>query len=374
MLFAEGVLLRTAVLLLLFTGSLAASPVRVATLGGDSRLLLDSSNLFHYPALARQLAHADVELFDDWAGIAVPLGSRHAVAVFLGRPDAGTEQLTTYLQDTGSRLMRTLRPSAPFDGIYAWQARTNLTLGVGLRYDYDVRDRGADEAAASRWDGRLGIALGHANRRLDATLSLQRVSLHDRVASTTRSQSDGNGFGIDLRGRIPVGGDALLLPSLLWQKAAFGLQPDTHEQEQVRAAISLNARPVPTVLGVVGLVVAGNWTRSNNVEDGLGPTQLRHWLIPGIVAGGEMQAGSLLFRLGLRHESVVTELESPAGVDLSFDSGVVTDVGLGLEFGSLMVDGLIEKNFLRDGPHFLGGSSRGGGVFTTLSVLYRFYP
>ena len=60
--------------------------------------------------------------------------------------------------------------------------------------------------------------------------------------------------------------------------------------------------------------------------------------------------------------------------DQSFDAGLVTDLGLGFEFGDLAVDGMLEKDFLRDGPHFIGGSSRGGGLLTTLSLLYRFYP
>lgn len=375
--FAERVLQRTAVLLLiascLVVSDLGASTVRVTTLGGDSRLLLDSTNLFHYPALARQLAHANVELFDDWGGIAAPIGDRHGVALFLRRPEAGQQRLSTYLQGTGSRLLRSLRPTAPFDGIYAWQARPGLSLGMGLRYDYDVRDRGDDEAAVSRWDGRFGIALGRQHRRLDATVALQRVSLRDRSANTTRTESGGNGFSVDLRARVPVGADAILLPSVLWQRSDLGLQPETHEQEHLRGAVSLNVRPVPTVLGVVGIVVGGSWTRTDDLEDGLGPTERRRWLVPAIVAGGEMQAGSLLFRLGLRHESVVDELESPAGVDLSFDTAFVTHVGVGLEFGHLVVDGVLEKNFLRDGPHFIGGSARGGGLVSTLSMMYRFY-
>ena len=78
--------------LLAVTG-LSASPVRVATLGGDRRLLLDSTNLFDYPALLRQLAHVDIELFDHWAGIAVPITAQHGVALFLNRPDDGLDEL-----------------------------------------------------------------------------------------------------------------------------------------------------------------------------------------------------------------------------------------------------------------------------------------
>jgi len=78
--------LRLAITILALVSCVSASSVRVATLGNDSRLLLDSSNLLYYPALVRQLAHANVELFDDWAGIAVPVGERHGAALFLNRP------------------------------------------------------------------------------------------------------------------------------------------------------------------------------------------------------------------------------------------------------------------------------------------------
>jgi hypothetical protein len=363
-----------AVAVLILSTSLCASPVRVATLGGDSRLLLDSTNLFDYPALVRQLAHADVELFDDWAGIALRVGERHGVALFLNRPDEGLDELSAYLDSTGSRLLRSLEPRPWLDAIYGLQLRPGLTLGAGLRYAYDVRDRGIDAASVARWDGRLGVAIGTGDRRLDATLRLEHVSLRDRSVGVSREQSDGDGFGIDLRGRLAVGGDAILLPSVLWRRSAFGLAPEEHEEEELRGSLSLNVRPVPTVLGVLGIIVGGHWQRYNVPGDGLGGTERRRWLLPAIIAGGEIQVGSLLLRLGARHESVLEEIEGPNGVDQWFDAGLVTDVGLGFEFGDLAMDGMLEKNFLRDGPHFIGGSSRGGGLLTTLSLLYRFYP
>ena len=50
-------------------------------------------------------------------------------------------------------------------------------------------------------------------------------------------------------------------------------------------------------------------------------------------------------------------------------SGCIQPQPIGFEFGDLAIDGMLEKNFLRDGPHFIGGSSRGGGLLTTLSIL-----
>ncbi len=367
------VLRRSAVAILLLASCVSASPVRVATLGGDSRLLLDSSNLYHYPALVRQLAHVDVELFDDWVGIAVPIGSHHGMALMLNRPDEVQQEISAYLQSTGSRLLRSLRPTPWLDAIYGLQLRPGLSLGLGLRYDYDVRDRGIDEASVSRWDSRFGIALGSGHRRLDGTLQLGRVTLVDGSAGTPHEESARNGYGFDLRGRWSLSDDVMLLPSVLWRRSTYGLATDWQQDEELRGALSLNVRPAPNLLGIVSIVVAGHWQRADVSGDGRAASESRRWLLPGIVAGGEIQLGSLQFRLGARHESVVNEVDEPTGVDLSFATGLATDVGIGLEFGDFVIDGMLQKDFLRDGPHFLGGSSRGGGLLTTLSILYRFY-
>ena len=364
---------RTALAVLLLASSLSASPVRVATLGGESRLLLDSTNLFDYPALVRQLAHADIELFDDWAGIALPVGKKHGVALFLNRPDAGLDELSAYLSDTGSRLFRALEPKPWFDAIYGLQLRQGLSLGIGARYAYDVRDRGLEEASVSRWDSRLGLCLASGHRRLDATLYVENLALHDRELGTN-IEADGKGYGIDLRGRWPIGETAILLPSIRWRQADIGLSPEERQVEELTLALSANVRPAPTVLGVLGIVVAGNWQSTDISGDGLSGTKLRRWLLPAVVAGGEVQVGSLLLRLGARHESVLEEIDGPGEVDLYFDNGFVTDVGLGIEFGDFVLDGMLEKDFLRDGPHFLGGSSRGGGLLANISLLYRLYP
>ena len=350
-----------------------ASPVRIATLGGDSRLVLDSTNLFDYPALVRQMAHADIELFDDWAGIALPIGTRHGIALFLNRPDDGLDELANYVSTTGSPLLRSLHPRPWLDAIYGIRMNSGLSLAAALRYSYDVRNQGLDEAGVSRWDTKLGLAAGNPFRGLDAALSLERVSLRDNSMGSSRNESDGNGFGIDLRGRWGFAEDAILLPSVVWRKSDFGLALEEFEIEEVRGAVAINVRPSPAVLGVLGLVVSGQWQRSRDPANGIAATELKHWVLPAVIAAGEIQIGSLLFRLGARHESIVDEQEGPDGVDLSFDAGLVTNVGLGFEFDDLAIDGRLEKNFLRDGPHFIGGSSRGGGLLTTLSCVYRFY-
>ena len=55
-----------------------------------------------------------------------------------------------------------------------------------------------------------------------------------------------------------------------------------------------------------------------------------------------------------------------------FHTAFKIDLGLGREFGFLLSDGLLERDFLRDGPHIIGGSRHGGGLFSAMSLTYRF--
>lgn len=354
--------------------AVAASPVRVASLGGEGRLLLDSTNLFDYPALAGQLAHADIEPFDDWAGAAVPFGRGHAAGLFLNRPDAATRRLSAYVGATGSRLMRSLAPRPWIDALYALRLGPGLALGTALRFDHDLRQRGGDRASASRWEGRLSATVGGGPRQLDATVSLDRVGLVDRSAGARWSQTDGTGLGVDLRARWRLSPSVLLLPSATWRLSSYGLAPETGRESFAQGALAVNARPSATVLGVAGVVVAARAQRADIPGDGSPATVRRSYLLPALVVGAEAQAGALLVRLGLRHESAVREAEGDGIIDREFDGGLTTQIGLGFERGPVVVDGLLVKDFLRDGPDLIGGSPHGGGLLSTLSLLYRFYP
>ena len=99
-------------------------------------------------------------------------------------------------------------------------------------------------------------------------------------------------------------------------------------------------------------------------------------VLPTTILAGETQVGSLLFRLGLRHENILTSHEQFQDDRLvsqsNFSTVLQTNLGVGLEFGSLLLDGLLERDFLRDGPHLIGGRRHGGGIFSKLSITYHF--
>ena len=136
------------------------------------------------------------------AGGARRAGRGCGAALFTNRPGEGCDKRSAYVDRTGSGLLRSLEPRPWLDAIYGLQLGAGLTLGAGLRYAYDVRDRGIDAASVARWDVRLGVAIDTGERRRDSTLRLEHVSLLQRSVGVSRHQTDCDGSVIHLLGRL----------------------------------------------------------------------------------------------------------------------------------------------------------------------------
>ena len=351
------------------------SGVRLASLGGETRLLLDTTNLFTYPALAIEFPHVAVELFDDWAGVAYPLSPGHTVGVFFNRPTERLDRLSDYLSQTGSAQFRQLEPRPWIDLVYARSLTDGLIFGFGGRFDYDVADTDR-EASSSTASLRFGVRLGEGlaegtGRGLDAAVGVHVQRLEDTsAASLTTRETDGEGFDLELRGRVPLGG-SILLPFVSYEKSSFALAPVRRDFQSVLAGLGANIEPAPGVLAVAGGFAS--YARLEEESAGLPGSEETALSAPVVVVASETQVGAMLFRLGMRHESTLIKRQL-AGTTTArkFDSSLQIELGLGLEFGPVLLDGLLEKDFLRDGPHVIGGSRHGGGIFSRISLVYRF--
>jgi hypothetical protein len=366
---------------LVLLGALSVSPswgsgVRLASLGGETRLLLDTTNLFTYPSLASRFPHVAVELFDDWAGVAYPLSPGHTVGVFFNRPTEPLDRLSDYLRQTGSAQFRRLEPRPWVDVVYAVDLSPGLTLGVGGRLDYDVADTDS-EASSSAATLRFGVSLGEVlgegdGKGVDATIGLRRERLKDTsAAGATIRETDGNGFDFELRGRVPLGDGTTLLPFVSYSSSAVALAPARRDLQSVMVGLGANIEPAPGALAVAGIFAS--YTSLEEESVGVPRSEETALRAPVVVVASETQVGAMLFRLGIRHESTLTKRELADNMTArEFDSSLRVDLGLGLEFGPVLLDGLLEKDFLRDGPHVIGGSRHGGGIFSRVSLVYRF--
>lgn len=361
------------VAVLCLAAAVHASPNRVAALGGEGRFLVDPVNVHEYPALAVSLGHAGLELFDEWAGAVVPV-SRGSVGLYANRPSPHLIRYNAWLDTAGAGALARLDVRPWIDAVAGLRLGGNMALGIGLSYAADLEDHGSGEVSATATQLTLGTRLGPPDRRLDLAARLRRHRLRDGTGSLVRRQSDGDLLGLEARGRWLVGESLVAVPVLSVESGSLGLEPGTRDLRRASLGVAAQVRPSSAALALVGVLVEYDGVEEHRA----GSPALEQWTatLPALVGGAEVRVGSLAIRAGLRHEVVRRRVETLAAdgqveVVRTFDAGLRSDVGLGLEFGDLRVDGVLEKDFLRDGPHFLGGSRRGGGIFANLSLEYR---
>ena len=348
-----------------------ASSERLAALGGESRLLTDPENLFLYPGSAHELAHFRIELFDDWGGGLYSHGD-HAFGLFLNRPTPQLSRLNAYLEEHGSRNFRRLEARPLADFVYAYRLAEHLRVGVLGRFSYDRHDLTDVLANVSSTDVRVGLRF----HQIEATLGALRRRFEDRPLDRAfpLEQTDGDGLLVDVRARLTVAQGLVLLPSVAYESDSFALAPTTRDFSRITAGLAVNAEPAPGVLVVAGVIAASE--RSQENAPGRAELEEAVAFLPITILAGEVQVGSMLFRLGIRHENILSKREGirddGVAVEKHFDTRFRSDLGIGMRFGPLTMDGLLERDFLRDGPHIVGGSRHGGGIFSSVSLTYHF--
>jgi hypothetical protein len=166
------------------------------------------------------------------------------------------------------------------------------------------------------------------------------------------------------------------LPYFGISRDAYALYPDERTQTSLRLGSGLQLQPARGVLVIAA--VDGLYERAEQSQNTQSSTRQSKLQLPTWILGGEAQVGSMLFRVGVRQENRLFEqelLQSNQQVKIqSFTTTFTTTLGLGIEFSNLLLDGLLEHDFLRDGPHLIGGSRHGGGILSHLSLTYRFNP
>jgi hypothetical protein len=350
----------------------SASTIRLAALGGETRFLRDTSNIYIYPAHAGELPHFGVDFFDDWGGVVYPLKKGHALGLFFNRPTAQLNHLNTYLSQNGSTAFNNLQARPWADVLYGLRLRKNLQIGLLGRFAYDTRERELMEASASSADLRLGIHLGN----LDATVGLLRRRFRDVPSDAVApfEQTDGGGYLLDLRVRMRLAPQLDFYPSAGIESSSFALSPARRDYQALHLGLGLNFTAANHTLIVAGLLA--RYQRAKLHAPNTPELDEATLVLPATIIAGETQVGSILFRLGLRHESILTSQEQLQNGRVvsqrDFQTPLQTNLGIGLEFGPLLLDGLLERDFLRDGPHLIGGSRHGGGIFSKLSLTYHF--
>jgi len=352
-----------------------ASPERVRALGGSSEMLIDNSNTFIYPASALEWPHFAVSLFDNWGGALYPLGKQQVLGLFFNRPIPQLEHINSYIQSTGSDTFKQLDAQPWVDLAYARALRPAFIWGTSASLAYDRSDIGQISTSALALDWRLGLRIGSpTNGTLDLSFGLLTRRLRDATPSERNEQTAGDGFQIAARYRWPLRPGLTLLPFASYERDAFALSPQTRTKDSAQLGAGMELRPTSSTLVIAGIET--RMIRDETQSPQQKALENREFLAPAWVAAGQAQVGSLLLRLALRQENWLARTQQLNAGQIEeqrqFHSTLKTTLGLGIELGPVLLDGLLEHDFLRDGPHFIGGSRHGGGIFSQLGITYHF--
>ena len=361
---------------LLYSTPASASVDRLTALGGLNRATIDDSNSFLFPATISEWPRFEVELFDEWAGIAYPLSNRHTLGLFFNRRPSNLNEFSNYIRQSGSDLFQSMVPSPWIDIAYGYVPSREIAFGAMTSIAYDRSTLGHRTTSASNADLRMGLRFGSgAGSTVDLGIGLLIHRLQDQnPAGDQFKHTDGTGLSLDLRYRRSIGRKTLWLPYIGFKRDAVALAPEQRRQTLFQFGMGLQVKPARGVVLVAAIDTRYQHNQQSTASQPV--SEKRDLLLPAWVLASETQVGSTILRLGMRHESWLSDNEQYRGTEIVknslFETKFTTQIGLGFKFANLALDGLLERDFLRDGPHFIGGSRHGGGILSHLSLTYRF--
>ncbi len=381
--------------ILVFANVIYGSTSRLRSLGGETRILKDDTNIFVYPSLVMEYPQVIAEPFDlddspSWAGATYKIGKTSTVGIMFRRPLRTADELSTFLanadtsgtseifsdvsSDTRVRLSR-MDLSSWFDFMYGTSLSEGLDIGGQVSLSYDAEGNGT-ETTASAFEVTLGLSadIGE-NSSLDVAVEFNRQSFEDDEADNVIAESEGGtGAVLEVRLFFPVGESAQLVPLLSTSFGGIDVAPNKTDFVDVEAGLGVRSEVAEGTNAIFG-VILGFKSEERDVP---GQPKVRSTtvLLPKLVAAGEtMLSDSFAMRVGIEREATFGKTEKVVDGKViettTFDTDFDLQFGFGFKFGRIDLDGIVEKDLFRDGPDFIGGSRNGGGFFSNATITYH---
>lgn len=336
-------------MVLVLTIAAFASYPRLATLGGDSRLMLeDYVEMWAYPGTISEYEFATGQSdgtsdVDGWFGL---------IKNFDGTTFGATV-------NHGSMLEVLYHPG-------------NWGLIVGVDFEKTSDPAESLEVKDMAFDADWGTEVGMFGDYSDLAIGVGYGKNTTAIGEAPETGNGSLGFGASIRGHRD--GLINLFPVI---SAGVDIQTvidgddDTEDAKATTISIDFGAGhnhmvgPKTTiVVGFFGGVTSTSY--SGDAYEGWDSRM--HVIIPRITGGVEQQIGRwIAFRAGV---SSVTDYDSQ-GDTSSFTTDYSTDFGVGFTWENFALDATITEGFLHDGPYMIGGDG-GNGFMSELAATYTF--
>jgi len=367
-----------AVLICASFGRSMASTSRLQAMGNETRIMVDDTNLFVYPSVIVNYPEVIAEPFDNWGGVIYGLGEERnrVVAVMFQRPIRSAMELNELLSGKMSgRLSQELQVNPWIDFMYGARLKKDLSLATQLSYAYGAESNGT-QTSGYAMEFNVGATIGDMEgKRVDLALGLNLQGFEDKTDTLTARSKGGVGMDLEGRGFLSISEATRLIPLLEFAYGGIDVEPDESAFVEVTGGLGANMDVGPFTQVIVGALINMNSTKKTPAVGS--ETTDMELLLPKLVVGGETTVGSMRVRVGFERSAIFRtfeEVDEDGAIDQkkSFDTAFHLEFGLGFTFGGMKLDGVMEKNLLRDGPHFIGGAAHGGGLFSGATITYTF--
>lgn len=386
---------RTIILLtlLICVASLFASYSRQTALGNGAKFFRDPVNVIYTPGLAPQYGNLiDAELGQFTTAGGTPTGQWAMAnlnlndAIYLG---GALRRTDGYAYSLATEYMVT----PPNPGFDLWAAYDMGGLGVGLgifaggyseKTTYEESSQ-EESYKASVMTVKAGVGAEIGDADIEGTLNFSMNSLKEEDTNTdgdvhTWETTGGSEIGVQVRGFIPWGYDAEIVPRVAFSTFSYSLEDKafdgtlTEYGDYSRMALDAGAALNYTVMedGIVSVGLAANMVTVKDEIDTTAKTEDKWMTIPEVDIAAEVPAFDwMVLRAGvtkkfIKHtETTDTDETTTSGLE---QNDMFVTFGSGLMFGDFALDLAISESFLFYGPNFISGIDN--NIAASASLVY----
>lgn len=375
-------LLMLGILYMVFPTDTIATETRMGSMGGVGFYTRDNSNIFVFPGtflsypnqvVAEMRDKNNDELYS--IGVHMPIGSNGVFGVYLNRP------LSFNIPFGVANNVQLDRATDLFYGtkLAGYDLGLNLTIGLD-KYNTDI-DSTTEQTESARY---FALSAGLSNDKMDLGISFNMPSASFELDSL---KNDWSGFGVGLNARYFLKqNDALEICPLAvvyYSSTSREIDPGggadkavtDYNQLNLAAGIGINYELNENNLLVIGIEGIGLSTTTTEVKEGPETTN-SIMTLPGIYVGVESKINDwLIGRMGAAQVfQSITTTTKPYNEKETETTSYMTQFnmtfGLGITFGSFVLDASINEGLLFDGPNFISGSDE--KIANRLSITYNF--
>lgn len=362
-----------------------ASETRINTLGSVGIFLKDDANVMLFPGTLFQYTNLVVAEMRTKTN---PAKEDYSIGIHM---DYGNMVSGLYInQPIRSVILRTGLDE--FEGLGISRLNNSYVLMMGVKADgldvgFGVITAGSNSESGSgdfkrdESSSYIGILGGVSNKKMDLGIMLEIPSITLKVGA---GKAEYSGFSLNANGRYFLmkrnGASIFPVGRVTFGSSSFEVKAGrTTDYSLLRVAlgVGMEKRINEDNSLVVGLEAFSMLSVAEDTKGGVESTATIYTL-PGFYVGIESRIASwLIGRVGAAHvnQKLVEEDKPDGGTKtetISNSSAFKLSLGLGIEFGSFLIDFAMNEKLLFDGPYIFGRADNGTQFAGQVSITYDF--